>query len=117
MFRIADSIPKEEEDEEEEEEEKEDEDEEEEDEEEDDDDDEGKSSPMSRVPTALTSNMNHFLVDAKNSGAFLSFSGDAEDEPVDLFASAQKAVEEMGRIRRGGTRAERYWVSAYLVPG
>ena len=61
----------------------------------DDDDDEGKSSPMSRVPTTSTSNMNHSLADAKNSGAFLSFSGDAEDEPVDLFASAQKAVEEM----------------------
>ncbi|PIL25256.1 hypothetical protein GSI_13145 [Ganoderma sinense ZZ0214-1] len=32
--------------------------------------------------------------DAANSGAFLSFSGDAEDEAVDLFAEAQKAVEE-----------------------
>ena len=32
-------------------------------------------------------------------------------------ATKKKAVEEMGRIRRGGTRAERYWVSAYLVPG
>ncbi|KAI0741373.1 hypothetical protein C8Q80DRAFT_1259857 [Daedaleopsis nitida] len=33
--------------------------------------------------------------DANNSGAFLSFSGDAEDEPVDLFAEAQKAVDDM----------------------
>ncbi|KAI1785669.1 hypothetical protein LXA43DRAFT_106500 [Ganoderma leucocontextum] len=33
--------------------------------------------------------------DAANSGAFLSFSGDAEDEAVDLFAEAQKAVDEM----------------------
>ncbi|KAM5544245.1 hypothetical protein V8D89_001905 [Ganoderma adspersum] len=32
--------------------------------------------------------------DAANSGAFLSFSGDAEDEAVDLFAEAQKAVDE-----------------------
>ena len=32
--------------------------------------------------------------DAANSGAFLSFSGDAEDEAVDLFAEAQKSVEE-----------------------
>ncbi|KAH9921679.1 uncharacterized protein BXZ73DRAFT_91713 [Epithele typhae] len=32
--------------------------------------------------------------DASNSGAFLSFSGDAEDEAVDLFGAAQKAVEE-----------------------
>ncbi|RPD73402.1 hypothetical protein L226DRAFT_110019 [Lentinus tigrinus ALCF2SS1-7] len=32
--------------------------------------------------------------DANSSGAFLSFSGDAEDEPLDLFAEAQKAIEE-----------------------
>ncbi|TFK85725.1 hypothetical protein K466DRAFT_494200 [Polyporus arcularius HHB13444] len=32
--------------------------------------------------------------DANASGAFLSFSGDADDEPVDLFAEAQKAVDE-----------------------
>ena len=32
--------------------------------------------------------------DAANSGAFLSFSGDAEDEAVDLFAEAQKSAEE-----------------------
>lgn len=40
-------------------------------------------------------------VDAANSGAFLSFSGDAEEEhlgedvAVDLFADAQKAAAEM----------------------
>ncbi len=34
------------------------------------------------------------LEDANASGAFLSFSGDADDEPVDLFAEAQKAVDE-----------------------
>ena len=34
------------------------------------------------------------LEDANSGGAFLSFSGDAEDEPVDLFAEAQKAVDE-----------------------
>ena len=34
------------------------------------------------------------LEDANTGGAFLSFSGDAEDEPVDLFAEAQKAVDE-----------------------
>ena len=32
--------------------------------------------------------------DANKSGAFLSFSGDAEDEPVDLFGQAQRDVEE-----------------------
>ncbi|TBU60501.1 hypothetical protein BD310DRAFT_319724 [Dichomitus squalens] len=32
--------------------------------------------------------------DAANSGAFLSFSGDGEDEAVDLFAEAQKSVDE-----------------------
>ena len=32
--------------------------------------------------------------DASKSGAFLSFSGDGDDEAVDLFADAQKAVEE-----------------------
>ena len=34
------------------------------------------------------------MEDANGGGAFLSFSGDAEDEPVDLFAEAQKAVDE-----------------------
>ena len=33
--------------------------------------------------------------EAQKAGKIFSFSGDAEDEPVDLFASAQKAVEEM----------------------
>lgn len=32
--------------------------------------------------------------DANKLGAFLSFSGDAEDEPVDMFAEAEKAAEE-----------------------
>lgn len=36
--------------------------------------------------------------DANASGAFLSFSGDAEDEPVDLFAEAQKAVDDMDAV-------------------
>lgn len=36
--------------------------------------------------------------DANKSGAFLSFSGDAEDEPVDLFAEAQKAVDDMDAV-------------------
>ncbi|KAI0709688.1 hypothetical protein C8T65DRAFT_739864 [Cerioporus squamosus] len=31
---------------------------------------------------------------ANASGAFLSFSGDGDDEPVDLFAEAQKAIDE-----------------------
>ncbi|TBU46761.1 hypothetical protein BD309DRAFT_857408 [Dichomitus squalens] len=34
------------------------------------------------------------LDDRANSGAFLSFSGDGEDEAVDLFAEAQKSVDE-----------------------
>lgn len=37
----------------------------------------------------------HLTDDAANSGAFLSFSGDAEDEAIDLFAEAQKAVDEI----------------------
>lgn len=32
--------------------------------------------------------------DANKLGAFLSFSGDAEDEAVDMFAEAEKATEE-----------------------
>jgi len=32
--------------------------------------------------------------DANKLGAFLSFSGDAEDEAVDMFAEAEKAAEE-----------------------
>ena len=47
-----------------------------------------------RCATTPTRAIGCYSEDASNAGAFLSFSGDAEDEPVDLFASAQKAVEE-----------------------